>query len=167
MDIWVLLELHRPFPKKKKYKTAKWLSEEALQVAEKRRELNHKESWVLKNSCLWTVVLDKTLESPLEIKEIKIVNPKGNQSWLFIGRTDDKAETPIPWPPDAKSWLIGKDPDAGKDWRQKEERATEDEMAGQHHWLNGHELEQTLQDSGGQKDLACCSPPGRKKPDVT
>ena len=163
MDIWVLLELHRPFPKKKKYKKAKWLSEEALQVAEKRRELNHKESWVQKNSCLWTVVLDKTLESPLEIKEIKIVNPKGNQSWLFIGRTDDKAETPRPWPPDTKSWLIGKDPDAGKYWKQEEKGTTEDEMVGWHHWLDGHEFEWTLGVGDGQGSLVCCSPWGCKE----
>ena len=91
-------------------------------------ELDHKESWALKNWCIWTVVLEKTLESPLDCKEIQPVHPKGNQSWIFIGRTDAEAETPIPWPPDVKNWLIGKDPDDGKDWRQKEKRAREDEM---------------------------------------
>ena len=102
-------------------------------------ELDHKESWVPKNWCFWTVVL-KTLESPLDCKEIKLVNPKGNQSWTFIGRTD--AETPILWPPDEKSWLIGKDPDAGKDWRQEEKEMSEDGMVGWHHQLDGHEFEQ-------------------------
>ena len=98
---------------------------------------------MLKNWCFWNVVLEKTLESPLDCKEIRSVNPNGNSSWIFIGRTD--AEAPIPWPPDVKSWLIGKDPDAGKDWRQKEKRATEDEMVGWHQGLNGHELGQTLE----------------------
>ena len=100
---------------------------------------DYKESWVLKNWCFWTVVLEKTLESPLNCKEIQPVHPKGNQSWIFIGRTDVEAETPIVWPHDAKSWLIGKDPDAGKDWRQ-EKGMTEDEMVRWHHWLNGHEF---------------------------
>ena len=93
-------------------------------------ELDHKESWALKNWCFWTVVLKETLESPLELKEIKPVNPKGNQSWIIIRRTDAKAEAPILWPPDVKNWLIGKDPDAGKDWRQEEKGTTEDEMVG-------------------------------------
>ena len=101
-------------------------------------ELGHKESWVLKNWCFWTVVLEKTLESPLDCKEIQQVHPKGDQSWIFIGRTDAETETPILWPPDAKSWLIGKDPDAGKDWRQEEKGRTEGEMVGWHHQLNGH-----------------------------
>ena len=91
-------------------------------------ELDHKESWVLKNWCIWTVVLEKSLQSPLDCKEIKSVNPKGNQPWTFIGRTDSEAETPILWPPDVKSWLSGKDPDAGKDWGQEEKKTTEDEM---------------------------------------
>ena len=103
-------------------------------------QLNHKESWVLKNWCFWTMVLEKTLESPLDSKKIKPDNPKGDQSWIFIGRTD--AETPILWPPNAKNWLIGKDPDAGKDWRQEEKGTTEDEMAEWHHQLEGHESEQ-------------------------
>ena len=104
-------------------------------------ELDYKESWVLKNWCFWTVVLEKTLESPLDCKEIQPVHPKENQSWIFIGRTDAEAETPILWPPDAKNWLTGKDPGAGKDWRQEEKGMTEDEMVGWHHWLNGHEFE--------------------------
>ena len=98
-------------------------------------ELNHKESWVLKNWCFWTVLLEKTLESPLDSKEIQPVNPKGNQSWIFIGRTDVKAETPIIWPPDAKNWLIGKEPDAGQDWKQ-EKGTTEDERVGWHHSMD-------------------------------
>ena len=104
-------------------------------------ELIYKESWVLKNWCFWTVVLDKTLESPLDCKEIQPVHPKGDQSWVFTGRTDVEAETPIICPPDVNSWLIGKDPDSGKGWRQEEQRTTEDEMVGWHHWLNGHEFE--------------------------
>ena len=105
------------------------------------RELDYKENWAPKNWCFWTVVLEKTLESPLDCKEIQPVHPKGNQSWLFIGRTDAEAETPILWPPDAKSWHIGKDPDAGKEWRQEKKGMTEDEMVGWYHQLNGHEFE--------------------------
>ena len=126
-----------------------------------------KESWALKNWCFWTVVLENTLESPLDCKEIKPVNPKGNQSWIFIGRTDAEAETSILWPPDKKNWLIGKDPDAGKDWRQEEKGTTENEMVGWHHWLGGHEFEQTLGDGEGQGSLACCSPWGHKELDMT
>ena len=98
-------------------------------------ELDYKESWVLKNWCFWTVVLEKTLESPLDSKEIQPVNPKGNKSWLFPGRIDAEAETPVLWPPDVKNWLTGKDPDAGKDWRWEEKGTTEDEMVGWHHQL--------------------------------
>ena len=105
-------------------------------------EMDYKESWVPKNWCFWTMVFEKTVESPLDFK-IKPVNPKGNQSWIFIGRTDAEAETPILWPPDAKNWLIGKDPDAGKDWRLEEKGTTEDEMVGWHHQLDGHEFEWT------------------------
>ena len=101
----------------------------------------HKESWALKNWCFWTVVLEKTLQSPLDYKEIQPVNLKGNQSWIFIGRTDAKAETPVLWPPHVKSWLIGKDPDTGKDWGQEEKGTTEDKMVGWHHQHNGHEFE--------------------------
>ena len=104
-------------------------------------ELDYKESWVLKNWCFWTMVLEKTLESPFNCKEIQPVHPKGNQSWIFIVRTDAEAETPILWPPDEKSWLIWKDPDSGKDWGQDEKGTTGDEMVGWHHWLNGHEFE--------------------------
>ena len=127
--------------------------------------LDHKESWLPKNWCFWTVVLKKTLESPLDSKEIKPVNPKGNQSWIFIGKTE--AEAPILWPPDAKNWLIGKDPDARKDWRQEEKGMTEDEMVGWHHWLNGHELEKALGVGDGQEGLACCSPWSCKETDTT
>ena len=102
-------------------------------------ELDYKESWVPNNWCFWTVVLEKTLESPLDYKKIQLVHPKGNQSWIFIGRIDAEAETPMLWPPDVKNWLIWKDPDAGKDWRWEEKGTTEDEMVGWHHWLNGHE----------------------------
>ena len=108
-------------------------------------ELDHKESWALKNLCFWTVVLEKTLESFLVCKEIQPVHPKGNQSWIFIGRTDAEAETSKLWPPDAKNWLIGKDPDSGKDWRQEEKGTTQDEMVGWHQQLNGHEFEQILE----------------------
>ena len=101
-------------------------------------ELDYKESWALKNRCFWTVVLEKTLESPLDCKEIQPVHSKGDQSWIFIGRTDAEAETPILWPPDAKSWLLGKDPDAGKVWGQEEKGTTQDEMVGWHRWHNEH-----------------------------
>ena len=104
-------------------------------------ELDYKQSWVLENLCFWTVVLKKSLESPLDSKEIQSVHPKGNQSWVFIGRTDAEAKTPILWLFDEKNWLIWKDPDAGKDWGQEEKGTTEDEMVGWHHWLNGHEFE--------------------------
>ena len=121
-------------------------------------ELDYKESWVLKNWCLWTAVLEKTLKSPLDCKEIQPVHPKGNQSWIFIGRTDAEAEVPILWPPDGKNWLIGKDPDAGIDWRQEERGTTEDEMVGWHHWLDRHEFEIALGVGEVQGSLACCSP---------
>ena len=121
-------------------------------------ELDYKESWEPKNGCFSTVVLEKTLDSPLDCKEIQPVHPKGNQSWILIGRTDAEAETPILWPPDAKSWLIGKDPDAGKDWRQEEKGMTEDEIVGWHYWLNRHEFEQVLGVGDGQGSLMCCSP---------
>ena len=121
-------------------------------------ELDHKESWVPKNWSFWTVVLEKTLENPLDSKETKSVNPKGNQSWIFIGRTDAEAEAPILWPLDVKNWLTGKDPDAGKDWRQEEKGTTEDEMVVWHHRLDGHEFEQALEVGDGQGSLVCCSP---------
>ena len=116
-------------------------------------ELEHKENWVQKNWCFWTVVLDKTLESLLDYKEIKPVNPHRNQSWLFIGRTDAEAEDPILWPPDAKNLLLGKDSDAGKDWGQEEKGKTEDEMVGWHHQLHGHEFEQVPGVGDGQGSL--------------
>ena len=122
---------------------------------------------LLNNWCFWTVVLERTLESPLDCKEIKPVNPKGNQSWIFIGRTDAEAEAPILWPPDVKNWLNGKDPDAGKDWRQEEKGTTEDEMAGWHHWLDRHEFEQAPGVGDGQGSLACCSPWGRNESEMT
>ena len=121
-------------------------------------ELIFKESWAPKNWCFWTVVMEKTLESPLNCKEIQPVHPKGNQSLIFIGRTDAEAETPILWPPDARNWLIWKDPDAGKDWGQEEKGTTEDEMVGWHHRLNGPEFEQTLGDGERHGSLAFCSP---------
>ena len=118
-------------------------------------ELDHKENWALKNWCFWTVVL-KTLESPLDCKEIKPVHSKGNQCWIFIGRMDAEAEAPILWLPSAKSWLIWKEPGVGKDWRQEEKGMTEDEMVGWHHWLIAPG------DGEGQGSLACCSPLGHK-----
>ena len=130
-------------------------------------ELDYKESWAPKNWCFWTVVLEKTLESPLDCKEIQPVPSKGDQSWVFIGRTNVEAETPILWPPNAKSWLIGKDPDAGKDWGQEEKGMTEDEMVGWHHWLNGHGFGWTPGDGGGQGGLACCGSWARKELDNT
>ena len=129
--------------------------------------LDHKESWALKNWCFCTVVLEKTLESPSDCKEIQPVHPKGNQSWIFIGRTDVKVEALILGPPGAKSWLIGKDPDAGRDWGQEEKGMTEDERAGWYHWLHGHESEQIRGVGDGQGSLACCSPWGHKEPDTT
>ena len=126
-------------------------------------ELDHEDSWVLKKWRFWTVVLKKTLESPLDSKEIKPVNPIGNQlSWIFPRRTDAKAEAPILWLPDIKSWLTGKDPDAGKDWRQEEQGLTQDGMVGWHHWLNGCEFEQAPGDCEGQGSLASCSPWGHR-----
>ena len=130
-------------------------------------ELDYKESWALKNWCFWTVVLEKTLESPLDCKETQPVHPIGDQSWVFIGRTDVKAETPTLWPPDGKSWLIWKDPDAGKDWGQEEKGTAEDEMVGWHHWLNGHEFEKALGVGDGQGGLACFGSWSRKESDMT
>ena len=131
-------------------------------------DLDYKESWMLKkNWCFWTVVLEETLESPLGCKEIHPVHPKENQTLFFIGKTDTEAETPILWSPNAKNWLIWKDPDAGKDWRQEEKGMTEDGMVRWHHQLDGHEFEQILGDSEGQEGLVCCSPWGRKESDTT
>ena len=136
-------------------------------------ELDHKEGWMPKNWCFWTVALEKTLKSlqeswslqetqasPLDGKEIQPVHPKWSLFWMFLGRTDVEAKAPILWPPDVKSWIIWKDPDAGKDWRQEEKGMTEDEMLGWHHQLNGHEFEQVLVDGEKQGSLPCCSPWG-------
>ena len=128
-------------------------------------ELDHKEGWELKKWGFQTVVLEKTLKSPLDSEEVKPVNSKGNQSWIFIGRTDVEAEAPILWSPDAKNWLIGKDCDAGKDWKQHK-GTTEDEMVGWHHQVNGHKFEQTLGVGDGQGSLACCTPWGCKESDT-
>ena len=130
-------------------------------------ELDYKESRVPQNWCFWSVVLEKTLESPLDWKEIQLVHLKGNQSWVFIGRTDAEAETPIFWPPDVKSWLIWKIPDAGKDWGQEEKGMTEDEMVGWHHRLYGHGFGWTPGVGDGQRGLACCGSRGCKKSDTT
>ena len=130
-------------------------------------ELDCEESWLPKNWCFWTVVLEKTLESPLDCKEIQPVHPKGDQSWVFTGRTDAEAETPILWLPDGKSWLIWKYPDAGRDWGQEEKGTTEDEMAGWHHRLDGCESGWTLRVGDGQGGLVCCGSWGRKELDTT
>ena len=129
--------------------------------------VGYKESWVLKKWCFWTVVLEKSLESPLDYKEIQPGHPKGYQSWIFTGRTDAEAEAPVLWPLDAKKWLIWKDPDAGKDWRQEEKGMTEDEMAGWHCQLIGHEFESTPGVGDGQGGLACCSLWDLKESDMT
>ena len=120
-----------------------------------------------KNWCFRIVVLGKTLESPLDCKEIKLVHPKGNQPWTLIGRTDAEAKALLLWPPNVKSWLTEKDPDAEKDWGQEEKSMTEDEMVGWHHWLNGHEFEQIQGDSEGQGSQACCSPWDHKESHTT
>ena len=130
-------------------------------------ELDHQEGWVPKNWCFWTVVLENTLKSPLDYKEIQPVNPKGNQSWIFIGRSDAEGETPIFWPPDVTSWFIGKDRDVGKDWREEEKGMTEDEMVGCYHWLDGHESKQSLGVGDRQGALSYCSPCSHKMLDMT
>ena len=130
-------------------------------------QLRKRKSWLNGGNSFWTVVLEKTLESPVDCKEIQPVHPKGNQSWVFFGRTDTKAETPILWPPHAKSWLIGKDSDAGRNWGQEEKGTTEDEMAGWHHRLNGHEFGWTPGVGDGQGGLVCCDSWGRKESDTT
>ena len=130
-------------------------------------ELGCKESWAPKNWWFWTVVSEKTLEHPLDCKEIKPVNSKGNQSWIFMGMADVEAETPILWPPDVKNWLIWKVPDAGKDWRWEEKGTTKDETVGWHHRLDGQEPEKAQRVADGQGSLACCSPWGSKESDMT
>ena len=129
-------------------------------------ELDHKEGWAQKNWCFWNVVLEKTLETLLDSKDIQPVHPKGNQSRIFTGRTDAEAEAPILWPPDSKNWLIRKDPDPGKYWRQ-EKGMTEGEMVGWYLWFYGHEFEQAPGDGEGQGSVACCSPWGCKESDMT
>ena len=130
-------------------------------------ELDCEESWVLKNWCVWTVVLEKTLESPLDCKKIQPVHSEGDQPWDFFGRNDAKAETTVLWPPHVKSWLTGKDSHDGRDWRQEEKGTTEDEMSGWHHWLDGCESERTLGVGDGQGGLACCNSWGCKESDTT
>ena len=130
-------------------------------------ELDYKESRVPRNCCFWIVVLEKTLESPFDCKEIQPVHPKGNQSWIFIGRTDVEAETPILWPHDVKNWLIWKDPGTGKDWRQEKKGTTEDGMVGWHCRLDGHEFEQAPGVGDGQGGLVCCSPWGHRESELT
>ena len=130
-------------------------------------ELDCEEGWALKNWCFWTVVLEKTLESPLDCKEIQPVHSEGDQLWDFFGRNDAKAEAPVLWPPHAKCWLIGKDSDAGRDWGQEEKGTTEDEMAGWHHWLDGHEFEQAVGVGDGQGSVTCCTSWGCKESDTT
>ena len=130
-------------------------------------ELDHKEGWIPKDWCFSLVVLEETLENLLDLKEIKPINPKGSQSWIFIGRTDAETEAPIIWPPDMNSQLIRKDSYAVKDWRQKEKGMTEDKMVGWHHQLDGHEFEQAPRDGEGQGSLTCCSPWGHKESDTT
>ena len=130
-------------------------------------ELDYEESWSLNNRCFWTVVLEKTLESPLDCKVIQPVHSEGDQPWDFFGRNDAQAETPVLWPPHAKSWLTGKDSDAGNHWGQEEKGRTEDEIAGWHHWFNGCESEWTLGVGDGQGGLAFSNSCGRKESDMT
>ena len=144
---------------------SKQVLRDSLHLHLRRWELDYKESWEPKNGCFWTVVLEKTLESPLDCKEIQPVHSKGDQSWEFTGRIDVKAETPVLWPPHVKSWLIGKDSDAGRDWGQEKGR-TEDEMAGWHHRLQGREFEWTQEVGDRQRGLVCCDSWGCKKSDM-
>ena len=136
-------------------------------MIERTKKYMYTYGWALKNWCFWTVVLEKTLLSPLDCKEIQAVRPKGDQSWVSFGRTDAEVETPILWPPHVKSWLIGKDPGGGRDWGQEEKGMTEDEMAGWHHRLDAHEFERTPGADDGQGGLACCNSWGRKESDTT
>ena len=130
-------------------------------------QLDCEEDWALKNWCFWTVVLEKSLESPLDCKEIQPVHSEGDQPWDFFGRNDAKAESPVLWPPHVKSWLIGKDTDAGRDWGWEEKGTTEDEMAGWHHWFDGRESEWSPGVGDGKGGLACCDSWGRKESDMT
>ena len=145
-----------------------WLQSPSAVILEPPKiKSDDKEGWAPKKRCFWIVVMDKTFESALDCKKVQPVNPKGNQPWIFIGRTDAEAEAPIFWPPDVNSLLVGKDPDAGKDWRQEEKGMTVNEMVGWHHWLNGHEFEQALGDGKGHRSLACYSPWCHKESDST
>ena len=153
--------------KSKDYFANKGLSSQSHGFSSSHIWMDYEESWALKNWCLWTVVLEKSLERPLDCKGVQPVHSKGDQFWVFIGRTDAKAETPVLWPPHVKSWLIGKDPDAGKDWGQEEKGTTEDEMVGWHHWLDGHDFGWTLGVGNGQGGLGCCSPWGCKESGTT
>ena len=165
-----MINLDSVFKKQRHYFVKKGLSSQGYGVSSSHVwmwELDYKESWVPKNWCFWTVVMEKTLESPLDCKEIQSVHPEGNQSWISIGMTDAEAEIPILYPPDAKSRLTRKDPNAGKDWGQEEEGMAEDEMVGWHHWLDGHEFEQAPGVGDGQGSLVCRSPWGCKESDVT
>ena len=160
----------QPIKKQRHYVANKGLSSQSYGFSRSHVwmwELDYKGSWAPKNWCFWTMVLEKILESPLGCKEIKLVHPKGNQSWIFIGRTEAEAEILILWPPDVKNWLIWNDPDAGKDWRPEEKGMTEDEMAGWHHRLNELEFEWTSGVGDGQGSLACWSPWGCKESDTT
>ena len=130
-------------------------------------ELDCEESWAPKNWCFWTVLLEKTLENALDCKEIQPVHPRGDQFWVFIGRTDVEAEIPILWPPDTKNWPTGKDPDAGKDWKQEDKETTEGEIVGWYYPLHRHEFEQVLRVGDGQGSLACCNSCGLKESDRT
>ena len=159
----VLKKQRHHFAYKDAYNQSNGFSSSHVQMC----KLDHKEGWVPNNWCFWTVVLEKTLESPLDSKELKPVNLKGNQSWIFIERADAEVEVPIFSLPDAKSWLIGKDPKAGKDWRQEEKGMTDYMMVGCHHQLSGHEFEQAPGDDEGHGSLACWSPWGSKVLDTT
>ena len=138
-----------------------------MKIFSEKLQVECEEGWAPKNWCFWTVALEKTLESPLDCKEIQPVHPKGDQSWVFTGGTDVEAETPVLWPSHANSWLIGKDSDAGRDWGQEEKGMTEDEMAGWHHWLDGRESEWSPQVGDGQRGVACCDSWGHKESNTT
>ena len=167
---WVCHKPRQHIKKQKHYFTNKGPSSQSYGLSSSHVwmwELDCEESWALKNWCFWTVVLEKTLETPLDCKKIQRIHPKEDQSWVFSGRTDVEAVTPILWPPHVKSWLIGKDPNAGKDWGQEEKGTTEDEMAGWHHWLDGCESEWTLGVADGQGGLVCCESWGCKGSNTT
>ena len=157
----------RQLIKKQRHHFAKKGQSYIFSVSHAQMNMGDEEGWAPKNWCFQTVVLEKTLENPLDSKNIKAVSLKGNQSWIFIGRADAKAEAPLLWSLDLKRRFTGKDPDAGKNWRRKVKGAAEDEIIRYHHWLNGREFEQILGDSGGQRSLVCYSPLGSQKSDMT